>query len=128
MVRPEPPPGAGELSRHDGVALIGSRCLACGHVTFPAAECCSACMGEQLVLCGLPRSGVLYAFSKVYVGPKKWSKPYILGYVDLPNGVRVLGHIEGASSLIGQSVAVGVAVVGTGPNGESLADFVFGPA
>jgi len=29
----------------------------------------------------------------VHVASKGWSPPYIIGYVDLPEGVRLFGHV-----------------------------------
>ena len=37
--------------------------------------------------------GKLYSYSIVQVAPKRFLPPYALGYVDLPEGVRVLGQM-----------------------------------
>jgi uncharacterized OB-fold protein len=44
----------------------------------------------------MPQRGVLYSWSVVHVAPKPWATPYVIGYVDLPNRVRVFSHIGGA--------------------------------
>ncbi len=37
--------------------------------------------------------GKLYSYSIVQVAPKRFLPPYSLGYVDFPEGVRVLGQL-----------------------------------
>jgi len=41
----------------------------------------------------LSSKGKLYSYSIVQVAPKRFLPPYTLGYVDLPEGVRVLGQL-----------------------------------
>jgi uncharacterized OB-fold protein len=82
----------------DAPQLIGSRCRACGIVTFPAQESCPRCaatdMDEQL----LARRGTLWAWttqefpppSPPYAGPQgKEFVPFGVGYVELPGEVKV---------------------------------------
>src|SRR5690606_2861577 len=73
--------------------LIGSRCNACGVTTFPKRPVCPSCMSDQVVEETLPRTGTLYSFTVLRVGPERWLRPAALGYVDLPNNVRVFSRI-----------------------------------
>lgn len=41
----------------------------------------------------LSSRGKLYSYSIVQVAPKRFLPPYALGYVDFPEGVRVLGQL-----------------------------------
>jgi uncharacterized OB-fold protein len=41
----------------------------------------------------LSSRGKLYSYSIVQVAPKRFLPPYTLGYIDLPEGVRVLGQM-----------------------------------
>jgi uncharacterized OB-fold protein len=90
------------------VRLHGSRCGRCGAVAFPAHEACPSCgeIGQDSVL--LSPVGTLYSFSEIHVAPRGFATPYSVGYVDLPEGVRLFGQIEGraADLRIGQKVAV----------------------
>jgi len=93
----------------DAVRLHGSRCVRCGGVAFPAHKACPSCGaegGQDAVL--LSPTGTLYSFSEIHVAPKGFATPYAVGYVDLPEGVRLFGQIEGraAELRIGQQVAV----------------------
>lgn len=92
---------------------------------FPASPVCSACMSEEMEAVALSAKGNIYAFSEIHVGPKKWKKPYILGYVDLEEGVRILAHIVGDTPTIGGSVYLDTALVGVTEAGDPMSSFVF---
>jgi uncharacterized OB-fold protein len=103
-------PAARPWTEEDGaVRLHGSRCGRCGGVAFPAHKACPSCgaeSGQDAVL--LSPTGTLYSFSEIHVAPKGFATPYVVGYVDLPESVRLFGQIEGraAELRIGQQVAV----------------------
>lgn len=107
--------------------LIGCACRSCGAQMFPVAPVCSVCMSEDLARAAMSRRGTLYAFTVVHVGPKDWAKPYLLGYVDLENGVRVFSHLRGAVR-IGDAVEMVTAVIGETASGSKISTFVFQPA
>ena len=79
-----------------GRSLTGSRCLQCGTVAFPPARGCQSCGNptEQLELS--PR-GTVWGFtvqrfapkSPPYVPPAGGFSPFAVGYVELPDGVKV---------------------------------------
>jgi len=77
--------------------LLGSRCNACGKVFFPQQSLCTECFQEgTLKECPLSTKGKLYAFTIVEresLAPKGFTVPYAYGYVELPEGVRVLSKI-----------------------------------
>lgn len=79
--------------------LIGGRCTACGEYYFPMrhhcakAECLAPCEEVRL-----STRGVLYTWT--YVPNPRWGKaqvdkPYLVGQVDLPEGTRIQGILEG---------------------------------
>ena len=75
--------------------LIGSRCRACGVVTFPAQSSCPACTSVDVEERLLGRTGTLYTWTvqgfrpkPPYAGPEEF-EPYGVGYVELPGEVRV---------------------------------------
>ena len=112
--------------RPDGLqVLLGSRCDACEQVCFPVAPVCPACAGENLRTVELSRSGQLYAWSRVHVGPRTLDRPFTLGFVDLPEGVRVLARIQGEELQPGQAVTLGTDRIGTAADGTPLHNFVF---
>ena len=95
--------------RGGAVHLHGSKCSRCGTVAFPPHGLCPACgaeNGQERV--ELSPVGTLYTFSEVHIAPKGFATPYAVGYVDLPEGVRLFGQIEAraADLKLGQQVAV----------------------
>jgi len=124
---PERPPLCGDAVEVDAqgrATLIGGVCADCGAETFPRAPVCSTCMSENIEPKKMPRRGTLYAFSTVHVAAKKWKKPMCVGYVDLPNGARVFTHLAGGGLAIGDTVEVGMGIVGEDENGP-IQSFVF---
>jgi len=96
----------GRQLREGDVAWVGSeprlraaRCLDCDTRVFPAATVCPSCNGERMAELPLSDTGTLYAFSTVHIAPAMWQTPYTIGYVDLPEGVRVFGKIEPVAGL-----------------------------
>jgi uncharacterized OB-fold protein len=80
----------------DEPRLIGSRCLDCGVVTFPAQGSCPACTSVAVEKRLLGRTGTLYTWTvqgfrpkAPYAGPVGGFEPYGVGYVELPGEVRV---------------------------------------
>ncbi|MDB5405253.1 MAG: hypothetical protein JWL84_165 [Rhodospirillales bacterium] len=105
--------------------LIGGRCTSCGERMFPRHPVCPSCMGEDIVSETMPRRGTLYSYSVVHVGPKKWNKPFALGYVDLANSLRVFSHLLLADLEIGSAMELDVAEVGRESDGTPIVSFVF---
>lgn len=108
------------------VQLVGGACRSCGTQTFPRTQICFACLSEDIEAAAMPRRGTLYSQSTVHVGPARWDKPYQVGYVDLPNGVRVFSHLAG-NPAIGATVEVGRGIVGRDQSGALLQTFIFSP-
>jgi uncharacterized OB-fold protein len=105
--------------------LIGSHCLACDVRLSPPVSVCPNCASEKLETEEQPRTGVLYTFTVVRVGPATLSRPFGIGYVDLPNGVRVLAHLKGEGWRIDQPVVLDFANVGVDAEGRPIGAIVF---
>ena len=114
---------AAAIDAHGRAVLIGGVCKDCGNQTFPRAPVCCVCMSEAIEPAPMPRTGTLYAFSTVHVAAKKWKKPMVIGYVDLPNGARVFTHLEG-NVAIGDLVEPALGIVGEDENGP-IESFIF---
>lgn len=82
--------------------LRGSRCAGCGNVAFPAAVGCQRCGSTAVEHLDLARHGVVWAHtvqrfapkSPPYVPPAEGFQPFAVGYVELPDGVRVEAVLE----------------------------------
>lgn len=75
--------------------LKGYRCKACGQLDFPKLSLCPNCWGEEFEVVPLSRRGKLYSFSDIYVGQAGMKPPYVFGYVDLPENLRIFAQLEG---------------------------------
>ncbi|MFF4113248.1 Zn-ribbon domain-containing OB-fold protein [Streptomyces sp. NPDC001714] len=84
-----------------GSRLRGSRCAECAVAAYPARPGCPRCGGpaEPVVLSA---TGTLWTWtvqryapkSPPYVPPAAGFTPFAVGYVELPEGVRVLAALD----------------------------------
>ena len=110
--------------------LVGAKCRDCGQTVFPPVTICSSCMSEDIERVHLPAQGTLYSWSVVHVAPRGWTVPYIAGYVDLMEGVRVFTHIVDADPdklEMDMQVALCTATLGTDTDGTPVASYAFVP-
>lgn len=77
--------------------LIGSRCTDCDRLAFPLRLVCFECGSLSVEKAGLVGLGTLYSYTKVWVSSTR-STPYMIGYVDLDDGVRLLASIDSTSN------------------------------
>lgn len=112
---------ANEISVNpDGdVRLRGVQCADCGMKVFPATEVCPGCLSTSLRELTLGGEGRLYSYTTVHVAPPGWQTPYVVGYVDTPEGVRLFGKVKvragaGEQQALRVDMPVGVRVVTDG--------------
>ena len=74
--------------------LVGFKCKSCNHVLPPLTTTCLYCYGEDLEQVALSRQGKLYSYTTVYQPHKKFEVPFALGYVELPEGVRIFSPLK----------------------------------
>lgn len=111
--------------------LLGGHCSSCGRTWYPRAQICPGCLASGAMLpVPLSRAGSLYSFSIVHYAPPAFDTPYAIAYVDLPEGVRVFGHLDGwkeAAPVLGDTVRIYGGVIGRAPNGSPLIGIRFAP-
>ena len=117
----------------DGLALAGQRCRDCGKVAFPRKRVCPECFGENLDGQNLSRTGVLHTFTRTHTGAPHLAKPYVIGLVDVPEGIRLLSLIEDYEPYeevlrAGLELEMFIAPLMTGADGEVLHGYKFRPA
>ena len=79
----------------EGDTLAGNQCKACGQVFFPKAEkVCLNCLEGPLEDLPLSRKGKLCSYTVVHMRASGFQPPYAVGFVDLPEGVRVFAPLE----------------------------------
>lgn len=75
--------------------IMGSRCKACGAVTFPPRSDCSACLGEHFEFVEFSGQGTLQTYTRIEAAPTGFERftPYVVGVVDLQEGGRALAWL-----------------------------------
>jgi len=112
------------------VRLIGTECADCGHRVFPPTPVCPECMSENVSRIELSETGTLYSWSAVRIAPRDWKTPFIAGYVDMPEGVRVFAHmvdIDPEALSFDMKVRVCKTVLGAESDGTPIESYSFVP-
>jgi uncharacterized OB-fold protein len=119
--------------------LIGSRCTACGIVTFPTQESCPRCSSTEMAEHLLARRGRLWAWttqhfpppSPPYVGPTgKDFVPFGIGYVELADEVKVETRLTTADPealSTGMEMELVLVPLRTDDEGNEVVTFAFQP-
>ena len=123
----------------DEPQLIGSRCIACGIVTFPAQGSCARCGATEMAEHPLARRGRLWAWttqsfpppSPPYAGPVGAEfVPFGVGYVELNDEVKVESRLTTADpDVLQQGMEMELVIVpfGTDGHGNEILTFAFAP-
>jgi hypothetical protein len=106
--------------------LLLRRCAGCGTVAWPPRTFCPACLAADPEWFAAQGTGEVYSCTVVRKAQGEWrdAVPYVLAYVQLTEGPRILTNIvdcDPESVHIGQSVRV---VFQPGDAGHSLYRFV----
>lgn len=77
----------------DGPVLTASRCPSCGDTRYPPR---AWCVNDQETMERVPVSPVGTLHEAVWVArpPYGFTEPYYVGYVDMPEGIRIFGRID----------------------------------
>ena len=123
----------------DGDAqLVGSRCTACGIVTFPAQDSCPRCASTEMADHALARRGTLWAWTTQsfpppappYAGPTgKDFVPFGVGYIDVGD-VKVEAHLTTADPDVlqhGMMMELILVPLRTDDDGNDVMTFAFQP-
>ena len=94
--------------------LVGSKCGDCNQIYFPKLDgMCFQCLSETHDDVVLSNRGTLYSFTTCMVPTRRYKPPYITGFVELPEGVRVFCQMEkdadSTSLKVGMPVTLNVA-------------------
>ena len=99
---PDPRPRVREAP---GPAVLGVRCVACGHPTVEPVERCPVCRGatRDTAFAG---TGTVFSGTVLRIPVGDREPPISLAYVDLDDGPRVLGHGADPARLLGPGTRV----------------------
>ncbi|MEW6262071.1 MAG: OB-fold domain-containing protein [Thermodesulfobacteriota bacterium] len=116
-----------------GLALTASRCRDCRRVFFPPKVVCPNCFDGELETVPLSRKGRLHAFAQCHMGPADMEKPYLIGFIDLPEGIKlfsVLTECEPWPEVlqVGLEMEMVLGVIKHDPDGQAIYSYKFKPA
>jgi len=120
-----------EIPQNDPPYLKGHKCKGCGKIWFPKFSPCPNpdCWSEDMEVIPLSRKGKVYSATDVYIGQPSMREymPLIVGYVDLPEGVRIFAQLEGeiGSFQCGDEVELVTGPVRNNPNGKPIISYKF---
>jgi uncharacterized OB-fold protein len=119
-------------SSSDEHYLIGSRCRSCGAVAFPKRKVCHKCHKDAVEEMPLGKRGKLASFVVAWAVPEGFEPPMMLGYIDMPEGVRLLSMITGCKASynaldLGQEMGLVFEPIRTDEAGNQVMAFKFKP-
>ena len=110
--------------------LLGSRCKTCAQLSFPPRKVCSGCLGEEMEVIPLGTEGKLYSYTIVEYPAPGLVGPYAIGYVDLPEGVRVfsiLADWDRKNLRVGMDVELTLGKFREDKDGNEIVTYKFRP-
>ncbi len=74
--------------------LIGGFCSNCNKTFFPFKKTCASC-GNEVKEVFLPTKGTVITYTKIFTAPTGFEEqtPYVIGIIELENGVKVCAQI-----------------------------------
>jgi hypothetical protein len=113
--------------------LLGRKCRNCGTYFMGAPVFCLKCSSAELDPVELSKQGILRTYTVIYVPPPGWQGqvPYILGSVELPEGVDVLSEVVDLpreAIKIGMKMEMVLTVGGKDAEGNQIMVYKWRPA
>ena len=114
------------------IFLMGTRCLGCGKVSFPKKPVCPDCFEDRLEVVPLSRKGTLHTFACSHMGPRDMDKPFVMGFIDLPEGIKLYAVITECDPWqdvleIGMPMEMVIGRVKTDDSGNEIFSYQFRP-
>ena len=78
--------------------LMAGRCVKCGKIHLPPRPLCDNCYSQKFEWVEAPKKGKLLTYTIIHIAPPQFQAmaPYAVGIVELENGLRIPGMIQGA--------------------------------
>ncbi len=120
-----------EVPENERPYLKGYKCKGCGKIWFPKFIPCPNpdCWSEDMEIIPLSREGKIYSAADVYIGQPSMREymPLIVGYVDLPEGIRIFAQLEGeiGSFQCGDEVELITGPIRNNGRGEPIISYKF---
>ena len=95
--------------------IMGTRCRKCGALALPPRPLCVSCFGSELEWFRFKGAGKLAAFTSIVVAPPFMAQqgfgrnnPYLVGVVELEEGVKAVSRITGLDARKPEQIKVGI--------------------
>jgi uncharacterized protein len=77
--------------------LMATKCQKCGKIHLPPRPLCDNCLTDKLEWLPVSGKGKLATYTVIYVAPTQFQAmaPYAVGIVELENGLKIPGIIQG---------------------------------
>ena len=75
--------------------LVGCKCKQCGRVIYPIRNVCLNCLNRDMERLDLSQNGTLYSYTIVHMPSEHFQPPYAIGWIELPEGIRIFSQIRG---------------------------------
>ncbi len=119
--------------------IMGSLCQKCGAKALPPRPICVSCLGTKMEWIEFKGEGKLAAFTDIVVAPPFLAKegygknnPYVVGVVELNEGVKIVARITGINARRPEEIKVGLPlkaeIVESGAEGEKKVYLTFKPS
>lgn len=90
-----------ELVLREGrVVLAGSRCESCGHPMAVVPPRCPVCGGHSMVSATFGPDGTVFSSTVLRIPVPGRVAPFVLAYVDVDDGPRILAHVDGPDEVL----------------------------
>jgi len=94
--------------------IMGTKCKKCAALALPPRPICVSCSGSELEWVEFKGTGKLAAFTSITVAPPNMAKegfgrnnPYVVGVVELEEGVKAVARIIGIDAKKPEQIKVG---------------------
>jgi hypothetical protein len=79
--------------------LMAGRCLKCGKIHLPPRPMCDNCFSQDFEWLQISGKGKLVTYTVIHVAPQQFQvlAPYAVGIVELENGLKIPGMIQGTT-------------------------------
>lgn len=111
----------------EGLRLLGSRCPSCNHIYFPKTSICFVCLSADVEDRELGQEGNLECFTTVHMPAVNIDPPYIVGYVRLPEGLRIFAPIKTNERNLRVGMRMRLSEYRLGRGGTELLAYCFTP-
>ncbi len=112
--------------------LMAGKCQKCGKIHLPPRPLCDNCYGTEFQWLQVSGKGKLVTYTVIHVAPQQFQNltPYAIGIVELENGLKIPGTIQGVNQeqlKIGMELAVDFSTCSTPQNWPQWPKYCFKP-